>query len=74
MTISKVMCYEFAMQVEWEGEVRVVDRRLTVQRLLEMYTLSREAHLVTANGVLVTEDHMLERDDSVKIIRVISGG
>ena len=74
LTISKVLCYEFAMQVEWEGRVQVVDKRLTAGRLLEMLTLSREAHLVTANGALVTEDHMLERDDIVKIIRVISGG
>lgn len=51
-----------------------VERRITVQRLLEMFSLSREAHLVIANDVLVTEDQMLERDDQVKIIRVISGG
>jgi sulfur carrier protein ThiS len=62
------------MQVEWEGKVQTVDKRVTVQRLLEMFALSREAHLVTANGALVTEDRMLERDDIVKIIRVISGG
>ena len=62
------------MQVEWEGKVQTVDKRVTVQRLLEMFALSREAHLVTANGALVTEDRMLERDDIVRIIRVISGG
>ena len=74
MTTLKLLCYEFAMQVEWEGKVQVVDKRITVLRLLDMFALSREAHLVTANGALVTEDHMLERNDSVKIIRVISGG
>lgn len=74
LTTSEVLCYEFAMQVEWEGKVHLVEKRVTVDRLLDMFSLSREAHLVTANGVLVTEDHMLERDDSVKIIRVISGG
>jgi sulfur carrier protein ThiS len=68
------LCYEFAMHVEWEGKVQLVDKRTTVRRLLEMYALSTEAHLVTVNGVLATEDRMLERDDSVKIIRVISGG
>jgi sulfur carrier protein ThiS len=62
------------MQIEWDGKVHDVDRRLTVQMLLERFSLSKEAHLVTANGTLVTEDHMLERDDRVKIIRVISGG
>jgi sulfur carrier protein ThiS len=74
LTTSEVLCYEFAMQVEWEGKIQVVDKRLTAQRLLEMLALSREAHLVTANGALVTEDHMLEKDDRVRIIRVISGG
>ena len=62
------------MKVEWEGKVHEVDRRITVARLLEGFSLSKEAHLVTANGSLVTEDHMLERDDAVRIIRVISGG
>ena len=62
------------MKVEWEGKVHEVDRRLTVAMLLERFSLSKEAHLVTANGALVTEDHMLEREDTVRIIRVISGG
>jgi sulfur carrier protein ThiS len=62
------------MRVEWDGKVHDVDRKLTVQMLLERFSLSKEAHLVTANGVLVTEDRTLERDDCVRIIRVISGG
>ena len=62
------------MRIEWDGKVHDVDRRLTVQMLLDRFSLSKEAHLVTANGVLVTEDRMLEKDDRVRIIRVISGG
>jgi sulfur carrier protein ThiS len=62
------------MKVEWEGKVHEVDRRLTVQMLLDRFSLSKEAHLVTANGTLVTEDCMLDRNDHVRIIRVISGG
>ncbi|MGD0228809.1 MAG: MoaD/ThiS family protein [Syntrophorhabdales bacterium] len=62
------------MTVEWEGKVHEIGRRITVARLLEMFSLSKEAHLVVSNGALVTEDHMLERDDTVRIIRVISGG
>jgi sulfur carrier protein ThiS len=62
------------MVIEWDGKVHEVDRRLTVQMLLERFSLSKEAHLVTANGALMTEDRMLERDDRVRIIRVISGG
>ena len=68
------LCYEFAMKVEWEGKVHEVEKRLSVEKLLTMFSLSREAHLVMANGALVTEDQMLGRDDEVKIIRVISGG
>ncbi len=62
------------MQVEWEGKIQEVHRRVTAGRLLEMLSLSREAHLVTANDRLVTEDQMLETGDRVRIIRVISGG
>ncbi|MGA3172833.1 MAG: MoaD/ThiS family protein [Syntrophorhabdales bacterium] len=62
------------MTVEWEGKTHELDRRLTVARLLEIFSLSKEAHLVTSNGTLVTEDHMLQRSDRVTIVRVISGG
>jgi sulfur carrier protein ThiS len=62
------------MKVEWEGTVHEIDRRLTVQMLLDKFSLSKEAHLVIANGVMATEDLMLSRDDHVRIIRVISGG
>ena len=68
------LCYEFAVKVEWEGKIHEIEKRVTVMRLLDMFRLSREAHLVSANGALVTEDHMLEPDDRVRIIRVISGG
>jgi sulfur carrier protein ThiS len=62
------------MRIEWEDRVHEIDRKLTVQMLLDRFSLSKEAHLVTANGILVTEDRMLEQSDDVRIIRVISGG
>jgi len=62
------------MRIEWDGKIHEVDRRLTVQMLLERFSLSKEAHLVTANGILLPEARRLEKDDLVKIIRVISGG
>jgi sulfur carrier protein ThiS len=62
------------MKIEWDGQIHELDRRLTVQMLLDKFSLSKEAHLVVANGSLATEDLMLDRDDNVKIIRVISGG
>lgn len=63
------------MKVEWEGKVHEVDnKRVSVGKLLTLFSLSREAHLVVANGTLVTEDHVLGSADDVRIIRVISGG
>ena len=47
---------------------------MVVHRLLEELSLSKEAHLVVANGKLVTEDHKLDAADDVRVIRVISGG
>lgn len=47
---------------------------MQVSRLLDRLSLSREAHLVVVNNRLVTEDCRLERDDEVKVIRVVSGG
>lgn len=62
------------MHVELDGKTHEFDRPLLVSRLLENFSLSREAYLVIVNGRLVTEDHRLERDDRVKLVRVISGG
>lgn len=50
------------------------DKAMLVSRLLDELSLSKEAHLVIANGTLVTEDCKLGADDKVKLIRVISGG
>ncbi len=74
MTTIRHCVIHFHMTVEWEGKIHEVDRRLTVARLLDMFSLSKEAHLVTSNGTLTTEDHMLELNDRVRIVRVISGG
>ncbi len=62
------------MKVECEGKVYKFEKPIVVYRLLEELSLSKEAHLVVVNNRLVTEDHRLEADDDVKILRVISGG
>lgn len=62
------------MKVEFDGKVHDFERRMSVARLLETLSLSREAHLVVSNGTLLTEDCAIGPDDDVKIIRVISGG
>jgi sulfur carrier protein len=62
------------MKVEWDGKSYEFDKRMTGKKLLETLSLSREAHLIVANGKLTTEDQMLNTTDTVRIIRVISGG
>jgi sulfur carrier protein ThiS len=62
------------MKVEWENKVYEFEKPMFVSKLLEEFSLSREAHLVIANGSLITEDCKLGADDNVKLIRVISGG
>jgi sulfur carrier protein len=47
---------------------------LTVNRLLDDLSLSREAHLVVRNGTLVPGDARLCDDDVVEVRPVISGG
>ena len=44
------------------------------QAVTKHLTILEEAHLVVANGKLVTEDHKLDATDDVRVIRVISGG
>jgi sulfur carrier protein ThiS len=62
------------MKVEWNSTIYEFDKSMTVLRLLERLSVNRESHLVVVNNRLVTEDSRLEKDDEVKLIRVISGG
>jgi len=62
------------MIVELDGKAVTVERAPTVLRLMEELSINREAYLVIVNDRLVTEDHRLNKDDSVKLIKVVSGG
>jgi sulfur carrier protein ThiS len=62
------------MKVEYDGKITEFEKPMTILRLLEKMSLNRESHLVMVNNGLVTEDSRLERDDEVKLVRVISGG
>jgi sulfur carrier protein ThiS len=73
-TSTRGYAFIFAMHVEWNGTIHEIERRLTVQMLLDRFSLSKEAHLVAVNNMLVTEDCMIDVGDRVRIIRVISGG
>jgi len=62
------------MKVEYDGTIHEFEKPMTILRLLEQLALNRESHLVVVNNNLVTEDSRLEKDDEVRVIRVISGG
>jgi len=62
------------MKVECEGNTYEFEKSMQASKLLEQLSLSRETHLVVVNGKLVTEDHRIDRDGEVKLIRVVSGG
>jgi sulfur carrier protein ThiS len=68
------ICYLLAMKVECEGNTYEFERPMLASKLLEQLSLSRETHLVVVNKKLVTEDHKIDKDDEVKLIRVVSGG
>ncbi len=69
-----LLCYLIPMKVEWDGKIMEFAKPMLVSRLLDELSLSKEAHLVVVNGALVTEDCKLGADDTIKLVRVISGG
>jgi sulfur carrier protein ThiS len=69
-----LLCYVSAMKVEWDGKVFEFGKPMQVSRILEHFSLSREAYLVIVNGKLVTEDSLAASDDRVRLVRVVSGG
>jgi len=62
------------MKVEFNGKSIEVEKVTTVLKLLEKLSLNKETHLVIVNNRLVTEDYRFSQDDTVKIIKVVSGG
>jgi len=62
------------MKVEFNGKNIEVEKVTTVLKLLEKLSLNKETHLVIVNNRLVTEDYRFSQYDTVKIIKVVSGG
>lgn len=59
----------FHRDKEWE-----LDGRMTVRQAIERVGLIPETVLAVRDGKLLTEDTVLEPDDEVKLISVVSGG
>ncbi len=61
-------------KVVMEGRVWEVRRRMNVLRFLEKEGINPEDVLVLINGKVVTEDAVMEPQDEVKILWVLSRG
>jgi len=62
------------VKVEIDGKVIIVEKAPTVLRLLEKLSINKESYLVIVNERLVTEDHRIENEDSIRLVKVVSGG
>ncbi|MDD5466419.1 MAG: MoaD/ThiS family protein [Anaerolineales bacterium] len=47
---------------------------MTIGHALEKIGVNRESVIPTRNGEMVTDDEILEEEDIIKLIAVISGG
>ena len=62
------------MKVECDGKTIEYEKSIPIYKLMEQLSLNRETYLAIVNNRLVTEDYKADKNDSVKFIRVVSGG
>ena len=62
------------MRITYRGKEWKLEGRLTVREAIERVGLIPETVLAVRDGKLLTEDTVLEPDDEVKLIAVVSGG
>ncbi len=62
------------MKVRYGDREYEYRERLTVRQLLDRLGVLPETVVVVVNEEIVTEDEMLEDDDQVELVRVVSGG
>jgi thiamine biosynthesis protein ThiS len=62
------------MKVRFGEKQFEFDKRMTAHKLLERLGVLPETVVVVKNDEIVTEDEMLEIDDDVELVRVVSGG
>lgn len=62
------------MPVDLDGRKIELEKPLTARKLLRKLSLSPESYLVVVNERLAADDEILNNEDEVKIIRVVSGG
>jgi sulfur carrier protein ThiS len=62
------------MRITYRDQVWELEGRRCVREAIEEVGFSSDRLLAVRDGRVVTEDVMLEEDDEVKLLAVISGG
>lgn len=62
------------MKVRYRDKEWELEGRRTVRQAIEELGLSSRTLLAVRDGKVVTDDEMLEDDDEIKLLAVISGG
>ena len=62
------------MKIIYRDETWQLEGKRTVQEAIEEVGLSRASVLALRDGKLVNQDVMLDEDEEIKLIAVISGG
>jgi len=62
------------MRIVYRDKEWNLEGRMTVRQAVEKVGLIPETVLAVRRGKLLTEDTMLEPDDEVKLVAVVSGG
>ncbi|HIH25432.1 MoaD/ThiS family protein [Candidatus Woesearchaeota archaeon] len=60
--------------IERTNEHKEVKEASTVKELLKILDINPTTVIVARNNELITEDSKLDKNDSIKLISVISGG
>ncbi len=60
--------------IEREKENKKFDFQGTVQELLDKLKIISETVLVVKNETIITEDELLDNNDEINILSVVSGG
>lgn len=65
---------EITVVIGEERETREVSRNTTIKDLLKTMEIPSETVVVKKNEFIVIEEEIIEKDDTIEIIKVIYGG
>ena len=62
------------MKLIYRDQVWELDGRMTVREAIQKVGLNPESVLATRQGKVINEEELLEEDDEIRLVAVISGG